>query len=103
MSSEAITLTWVPILIGEILFCKQEPGNNEDCFAVAGHQLLKILGTFNSKFWLAYQTLKQIINSLKGAESLGCRNFWESTVCILLAHIRMYVHTNEYNNLPLPT
>ena len=26
----------VPI-IGEILFCEQEPGNKEDCFAVAGH------------------------------------------------------------------
>jgi len=25
---------WVPI-IGEILFCEQEPGSKEDCFAVA--------------------------------------------------------------------
>ena len=58
---------WVPI-IGEILFCEQEPGN-EDRFAVAGHQLSKYLGTFNWKIWLARQTLEQItINFLKGAE-----------------------------------
>ena len=40
---------WVPILIGEILFCEQElrePGNEEDRFAVAGYQLSKYLGTF---------------------------------------------------------
>ena len=59
---------WVPIS-GEILFCEQEPGNKEDCFAVAGHQLLKYLGTFNWKIWFARQTLEQItINSLKGSE-----------------------------------
>ena len=59
----------VPILIGEILFCEQEPGNKEDRFAVAGHQLSKYLGTFNWKIWLARQTLEQItINSLKGAK-----------------------------------
>ena len=32
---------WVPI-IGEILFCEQEPWNEEDHFAVAGHQLSNI-------------------------------------------------------------
>ena len=59
---------WVPI-IGEILFYEQEPGNEEDRFAVAGHQLSKYLGTFNWKIWLARRTLEQItINSLKGAE-----------------------------------
>ena len=59
---------WVPI-IGEILFCEQEPGNGEDRFAVTGHQLSKYLGTFHWKIWLARQTLKQItINSLKGAK-----------------------------------
>ena len=59
---------WVPI-IGEILFCEQESGNEEDCFAIAGHQLLNYLGTFNWKIWLACRTLEQIkINSLKGAE-----------------------------------
>ena len=59
---------WVPI-IGEILFCEQEPGNEEDRFAVAGHQLSKYLGTFTWKIWLAHQTLEQIIiNSHKGAE-----------------------------------
>ena len=42
---------WVPI-IKEILFCEQEPGNEEDRFAAAGHQLLKYLGTFNWKFGL---------------------------------------------------
>ena len=52
---------WVPI-IGEILFCEREPGN-EDCFAEAGHQLL---GTFNWKIWLVRQTLKQI--AIKGAK-----------------------------------
>ena len=51
MLSEAIMHVykdiWVPI-IGEILFCEQEPsGNEEDRFAVAGHQLSKYLGTFN--------------------------------------------------------
>ena len=57
------------IWIGEILFCEQEPGNEEDRFAVAGHQLSKYLGTFNWKIWLARQTLEQIaINSLKGAK-----------------------------------
>ena len=35
----------VPV-IGEILFCEQEPGN-KDLFAVAGHQLSKYLCTFN--------------------------------------------------------
>ena len=56
---------WVPI-IGEILFCEQEPGNEEDRFAVAGHHLSKYLGTFN---WKICQTLEQIaINSLKGAK-----------------------------------
>ena len=40
---------WVPI-IGEILFSEQEPGNEEDRFAVAGHQLSKRLDTFNWKF-----------------------------------------------------
>ena len=60
--------TWVPI-IGEILFCEQEPRNKEDRFAIAGHQLSKYLGTFNWKIWLACQTLEQIgINSLKGAK-----------------------------------
>ena len=41
---------WVP-MIGGILFCEQEPGNEEDHFAVtvAGHQLSKCLGTFNWK------------------------------------------------------
>ena len=59
---------WVPI-IGEILFCEQELGNEEDRFAVAGHQLSKYLGTFNWKIWLACRTLEQMtINSLKGAE-----------------------------------
>ena len=59
---------WVTI-IGEILFCEQEPGNEEDHFAVADHQLLKSLGTFNWKIWLACRTSEQItINSLKGAE-----------------------------------
>ena len=59
---------WVPI-IGEILFCEQETGNEEDCFAVAGHQRSKYLGTFNWKIWVARQTLEQItINSLKGAK-----------------------------------
>ena len=43
---------WVSI-IGEILFCEQEPGNEEDRFAVAGHQLSKYFGTFNWKIWLA--------------------------------------------------
>ena len=43
---------WVPI-IGEILFCEQKPGNEEDRFAIAGHQLSKYLGTFNWKIWLA--------------------------------------------------
>ena len=48
---------WVTI-IGETLFCEQEPGNKEDHFAVAGHQLLKYLGTFNWKIWLACRTLE---------------------------------------------
>ena len=43
---------WV-LIIGEILFCEQEPGN-EDRFAVAGHQLSKYLGTFNWRIWLAH-------------------------------------------------
>ena len=43
--------------------------NEEDRFAVAGHQLLKYLGTFNWKIWLARRTLEQItINSIKGAK-----------------------------------
>ena len=46
---------WVPI-IGEILFCEQELGNEEDRFAVAGHQLSKYLGTFNWKIWLTCRT-----------------------------------------------
>ena len=33
---------WSPI-IGVILFCKQEPGKEEDRFAVAGHHLSKYL------------------------------------------------------------
>ena len=59
---------WVPI-IGEILFCEQETGNEEDCFAVADHQRSKYLDTFNWKIWVARRTLEQItINSLKGAK-----------------------------------
>ena len=58
----------VPIF-GEILFCEQEHGNEEDRLAVAVHQLLKYLGTFNWKIWLAGRTLEQItINSLKSAK-----------------------------------
>ena len=52
-----------------MLFCEQEPGDEEDRFALAGHQLSKYLGTLNWKIWLARRTLEQItINSLKGAE-----------------------------------
>ena len=43
--------------------------NEENRFAVAGHQLSKYLGTFNWKIWLARRTSEQItINSLKGAK-----------------------------------
>ena len=56
-------------IFGEILFCEQELGNEEDRLAVAVHKLLKYLGTFNWKIWLARRTLEQItINSLKGAK-----------------------------------
>ena len=57
---------WVPI-IGEILFCEQEPGNEEDRrFCSSRSPAVEI---FNWKIWLARRTLEQItINSLKGAE-----------------------------------
>ena len=38
---------WAPILIGEILFCEQEPWNKEDRVAVAGHHAaVEIFGYF---------------------------------------------------------
>ena len=36
----------VPILIGEILFCEQEPGNEEDRFAVSRSPAVEIFGYF---------------------------------------------------------
>ena len=58
------------------LICEQEPGN-ENRFAAAGHQLLKYLGTFNWKIWLARRTLEQItINSLKVGLRLLCSKFY---------------------------